>query len=343
MLLACALAFVVPFELFLFAYVVLGPLHYLTEISWLHRRNYFVRGRYDYLWLVGLCAAVVVLLLTHRAFMWRSVLIWLAFGWALALVLFATRRAQALFIAGALAVGWLCRHLTGYQVLFSLFLPTIIHVYLFTGAFILYGALKRKCLWGYCSLSVFILCGALCFLPVAIGASASEWVRQTYQSFAGLNYNLASAFRFADIRTVNDIYTTPSGLWLMRLIAFAYTYHYLNWFSKTSIIKWHRVSRRQLAGIVLLWLASVGLYLYDYRTGLIALLFLSLLHVFLEFPLNYRTLIGIGRELRHVLRTEKSVAGSRQAMCPRQTASASTHKMRKPNSSGRRVRSGACE
>src|ERR1043165_8274637 len=94
MLLACALAFVVPFELFLFAYVVLGPLHYLTEISWLHRRNYFVRGRYDYLWLVGLCAAVVVLLLTHRAFMWRPVLIWFAFGWALALTLFGTAPAQ---------------------------------------------------------------------------------------------------------------------------------------------------------------------------------------------------------------------------------------------------------
>src|SRR5205085_1125342 len=206
------------------------------------------------------------------------------------------------FIAGALVTGWLCRHLSVYQVLFSLFLPTIIHVYLFTGAFILYGALKRRSLWGYASLSVFVLCGALCFLPVTFGASASQWVQQTYQSFAGLNYNLARVFRFADIRGVNDIYTTQSGLWLMRLIAFAYTYHYLNWFSKTSIIKWHRVSRRQLVGIALLWVASIGLYLYDYRTGLVALLFLSLLHVFLEFPLNYRTFAGIGRELRYSLR-----------------------------------------
>ncbi|PYS88581.1 MAG: hypothetical protein DMF64_20195 [Acidobacteria bacterium] len=310
MLMACALAFVMPFELFLFAYVVLGPLHYLTEISWLHRRNYFVRGRYDYLWLVGLCAAVVGLSLTHSALIWRPVLVWLAFGCALALVLFATRRAQVLFLAGALVVGWLCRHLSSYQVLFSLFLPTIIHVYLFTGAFILYGALKRRSLWGYASLLVFILCGALCFLPVAGGASANAWVQQTYESFAVLNYDLARVFRFADIRAVNDIYTAQSGLWLMRAIAFAYTYHYLNWFSKTSIIKWHRVSRRQLIGILALWLLSIGLYLYDYRTGLLALLFLSLLHVFLEFPLNYRTLAGIGRELRHGLARPARLTGA---------------------------------
>ena len=43
MLLALTLAYVVPFELLLFAYVVLGPAYYATEISWLHDRKYFVR------------------------------------------------------------------------------------------------------------------------------------------------------------------------------------------------------------------------------------------------------------------------------------------------------------
>src|SRR5262245_7429478 len=41
---SCLLAFVYPFELFLFSYAVLGPLHYLTEISWLHERNYFTEA-----------------------------------------------------------------------------------------------------------------------------------------------------------------------------------------------------------------------------------------------------------------------------------------------------------
>ena len=38
---ACVAAYLFPFELFLFSYAVLGPLHYLTEISWLHERKLF--------------------------------------------------------------------------------------------------------------------------------------------------------------------------------------------------------------------------------------------------------------------------------------------------------------
>src|SRR3979409_1123704 len=44
MVVACILAYLIPFELFLFSYAVLGPLHYLTEISWLHDRKYFTEG-----------------------------------------------------------------------------------------------------------------------------------------------------------------------------------------------------------------------------------------------------------------------------------------------------------
>jgi hypothetical protein len=42
MLAALALTYIVPFELLLLAYVVLGPAHYATEISWLHDRKYFL-------------------------------------------------------------------------------------------------------------------------------------------------------------------------------------------------------------------------------------------------------------------------------------------------------------
>ena len=49
MLVSCAIAFVLPFELFLFSYAVLGPLHYLTEISWLHKSNYYT----NIYWLSG--------------------------------------------------------------------------------------------------------------------------------------------------------------------------------------------------------------------------------------------------------------------------------------------------
>ncbi|MEZ4686061.1 MAG: hypothetical protein R3B47_08345 [Bacteroidia bacterium] len=33
------------FELFLFSYAFLGPLHYLTEINWLQKRSYFVSDK----------------------------------------------------------------------------------------------------------------------------------------------------------------------------------------------------------------------------------------------------------------------------------------------------------
>jgi len=89
---------------------------------------------------------------------------------------------------------------------------------------------------------------------------------------------------------------------VMRLIAFAYTYHYLNWFSKTSIIKWHEVPKRRLVGIVAAWIGSVGVYVYDYAMGLSLLYMVSLLHVLLEFPLNHKTFVGIAGELRGLIR-----------------------------------------
>ena len=68
MIVSCVLAYIIPFELFLFAYAVLGPLHYLTEISWLHDRKYFVeakrardkRARRAWLMLVTVTLAVML-------------------------------------------------------------------------------------------------------------------------------------------------------------------------------------------------------------------------------------------------------------------------------------------
>src|SRR5207245_573498 len=45
MLSALGLAYLLPFELLLIAYAVLGPARYLTEISWLHDRQYFLSAK----------------------------------------------------------------------------------------------------------------------------------------------------------------------------------------------------------------------------------------------------------------------------------------------------------
>src|SRR5438874_12530195 len=55
-LVSFAIALYLPFQLFLFAYAILGPGHYLTEISWLHKRRFFTKGSYDPWILAGLAA-----------------------------------------------------------------------------------------------------------------------------------------------------------------------------------------------------------------------------------------------------------------------------------------------
>src|ERR1700751_4001163 len=69
MLFRTAIAFIIPFKLFLFVYAVLGPLHYLTEISWLDKRNYFIGKKWQ-IWPYLL----VALLLTISLFNDRSAL-----------------------------------------------------------------------------------------------------------------------------------------------------------------------------------------------------------------------------------------------------------------------------
>lgn len=112
-----------------------------------------------------------------------------------------------------------------------------------------------------------------------------------------LNFHLINIFHLDNLSEVGDVFVKNSGFVIMRFIAFAYTYHYLNWFSKTSVIKWHQVPKKTFAITIAVWLLSAGLYIYDYNLGLTALFFLSFLHVFLEFPLNVVSFTGIGKEL----------------------------------------------
>jgi hypothetical protein len=73
-------------------------------------------------------------------------------------------------------------------------------------------------------------------------------------------------------------------------------YHYLNWFSKTEVIRWHKVPKARFILVIGLWLLACGLYIYDYGIGLTFLFFLSFTHVLLEFPLNMVSIFGIGKE-----------------------------------------------
>ena len=303
MLLSCMVAFIIPFELFLFSYAVLGPLHYLTEIGWLHKRNYFVHGKRDFLWL-----SLMALMITLSNFGFKptyslgNLAPFIAIFSAIAFVLIRSPYLKIVAILLAVVAGSLINDQLFYTIFFLVFLPTILHVFLFTGSFILIGALKSKSSSGISSLFVFIACAASFFIftPSQGLHEVNEYIQNSYKDFSILNRFMLSGLDSVNLYSNSVTYAifhSPEGLMIMRFIAFSYTYHYLNWFSKTSVIKWHEVDKRYLIGTIVTWIASVGVYLYDYRTGLKFLFFLSFLHVFLEFPLNFRTFLDIGKEM----------------------------------------------
>lgn len=319
MLGSAALAFVLPFETFLLAYAVLGPLHYLTQISWLHERNYFTQGQRDWIPLAGLTVVMTVVSLFGMANPgWNTglsvdLILW-CLGWSLITV--ATKD-TALRVAGGVGLAvlaWLTHGMTASIVFGGLWLPTIVHVFVFTGLFILYGCAKSRSVTGWLSFAVFLGCGALTLLLNVgnLGYEASPYVHETYTGMMGkMHVNLMNTTKFSDLITFTGVPGGQFAPWpslesmlsddvsirFGRFIAFAYTYHYLNWFSKTSVIRWHEVPKSRLVAVVVIWLLSIGLYAIDYGTGLRWLLLLSFAHVILEFPLDWKTILAIPREL----------------------------------------------
>lgn len=306
MLISTVIAFVLPFELFLFSYAVLGPLHYLTEISWLHQRNYFVKGKFDYLWLILLALFGSLSYFGFKNFDSIADFVpYVALLSALSFLIFKDWYLKTLAIIVIFISAAFLNDTAFYLVFFLIFLPTIIHVFLFTGSFILYGALKTRSVSGIISLFVFIGCALSFFLynPDINGYAVNDYIRNSYEEFTLLNIYLIDFFHLGDLKEFENmsagmIFSSGAGITVMRFIAFAYTYHYLNWFSKTSVIKWHKVDKKYLIATVLIWLSAVGIYAADYRMGLKFLFFLSFMHVFLEFPLNCKTFIEIGKEIK---------------------------------------------
>lgn len=449
MLVTAALAFFMPFETFLLAYAFLGPLHYLTEISWLHDRQYFSKGKYDFVVLL-----VVGVLLSIAAFASDFGYDWEIYKQFVELNLFDKLLVFALFasvlfalvkniIIKVISIAFLYVFVAGWlspekavendsnTLIFALtsLVPTLIHVYVFTGLFMLYGALKSRSKSGLWQMLGFVCIPLMLVFTFPINSKhgfLSNYGKSAYYAdgngFHNTNLSILSHFNFipnvtnedyvnyvlkskdfiadsvkygfvlekyyslkrynvagkdtvvryqlvgnlyndiiwndslspikkpakmaldslfpivkknyinelakpyltkkkalyrvenpdspyymkplklSQMLSSNDkhidnwIYYSGIGIMLMRFIAFAYLYHYLNWFSKTEVIRWHKVPKARFVGVIVLWLASCGFYLYDYSLGLSVLFFLSFTHVLLEFPLNIVSIVGIGKE-----------------------------------------------
>lgn len=343
MLLSCAAAFVMPFEVFLFAYAVMGPLHYLTEISWLHDRQYFTKGKYDniVLWIIG-----ILILLESLAYRngwdfpfdssFGNKIIFVALTGSLLMVfvknvlikifglLFILIISQGIFKADSR---------DGLAFLIGALLPTLIHVYVFTGFFMLFGALKSRSKSGLLSVVVFVVCPLLLFYLFRDRTfiEVTQYGQNSYKAdgngFFDTNLSFLTEMFHVQFPQLKDaagnllyytnadgtqvpapdytnaadvVFHSQAGILLMRFIAFAYTYHYLNWFSKTEVIRWHKVPKLRFVGVLVLWVTSLILYGVNYSLGLRWLYFLSFCHVLLEFPLNMVSITGIGKELNSI-------------------------------------------
>lgn len=314
-LISLLLAYMIPFQLFIFAYAIIGPLHYLTEINWLHRKAYFIGNRR---WIVLPVSLAIVFgipqLLSLNAFQsvpwiskgwidvgftWINGCIWLAliaaFGWV-----FLPKASWriTLLIAGVVSVFWL-RNLQTYNIWIGLLVPTLIHVYLFTLLFMAYGSLKNKSKAGWISCTLlFCVPFLIWLLPVTIDNQILDSLKQIFQqnNFHVLNATMGRVLGYADGTT---FYFFEKPYYKMQVfIAFAYLYHYLNWFSKTSVIGWHRsLDQQKVIYLATIWILMVGLVIYNYQLAVTLLLTLSVLHVFLEFPLNFISIRGLIQEL----------------------------------------------
>jgi hypothetical protein len=279
---AFGLAYLVPFELLLLSYVVLGPAHYLTEISWLHDRKYFVPHRGVAL---GLALIAVVAALIDNA-SWFGFVMWAAFIVCLLVAATSTAGEGAVLMMIATAVT-LPMAISGQSLaVIGILLPTLVHVSLFTLVFMTLGACRSGSR-AQAGLIAGYLVAITCILAVPPSAATGipAFVQASQDYFGNVAPALGRLFGIPGLKLDSR---------LTGLLAFVYTYHYLNWFIKADVIRWYKIPRPRLALVAGASAAATALYFYDYGIGFLVLLALSLVHVVLEFPLNGLALRELG-------------------------------------------------
>ncbi len=273
MLAALAITYLVPFELLLLSYVVLGPAHYFTEISWLHDRKYFLPHRNVAFGLAGV--AVVAALIDNAS--WFGFVIWMAFV-ACALLTTTTAAQSAALTIVALGVTAMMALNGSSLAVVGILLPTLIHVSLFTLAFMTLGAYRSGSKAQALLVAVYLMAiGIILVEPPSAATQIPAFAKAGQEYFGNVGPALGRLLGIANLRLDTR---------LTSLLAFVYTYHYLNWFIKADVIRWAEIPRSRLALVAAASAASTALYFYNYAFGFTVLLALSLVHVVLEFPLN---------------------------------------------------------
>lgn len=314
-------AFSFPFELFLFSYIVLGPLHYMTEINWLDKKNYFLNESSDKKGFLIIAGIVLILIMAgyvvnelghweftqgiHNSLLqftssenidhyveWSSTILFIAVFFSFIYLLTNSWRNRIVLTLVCFLLSFFYYRNPTVLIWFGVFLPTIIHVYFFTILFMWFGTKKSGSSWGVANiismfLALFLIVGAD-IRPVSNSINPFVMDMTIASNFHAVNYTINEMFGLVKNNKIN--FYAPFVWKAQIFIAFAYTYHYLNWFSKTSIIKWHQIERKKLIAALSIWVIAVALYTVNFKAGSLALFVLSALHVILEFPLNMLSL-----------------------------------------------------
>jgi hypothetical protein len=271
----CAvLAHVLPATTWLCAYAVLGPAHYLTEISWLHDRKYFVSR--PGLWMIAALAVLMIMLVrphapeAYGAFCaLLGGLVAAGLGLSLVATALATVVLAGVGVAGGM-LGW------GFVLALVVLVPTVIHVFAFTLMFMASGASRTRQTKDWLPVAALALAAASFVVLPTVDMGDGSLMKTATHSFP---------------RLLEMLSTTGAGvaLRLVGFLGFAYAYHYLNWFLKTGWLGWHRVSSRRLLLLIGAWAVVMLAYAQNIVLGLFVSLPLSLGHVLLELPLNMQT------------------------------------------------------
>jgi len=324
-LLSLYISITIPFELFLFSYTILGPIHYLTEINWLKDNDYFIYSKpkwYLVFFTLTILLSIYPLSLYFVTNQQSSILqvtrvfgekinSFLLIGFLFAFCLMFFKQNLKIIIAlSILTLGSLLlpKFLPDFFIFIGIFLPTIVHVYFFTIVFVLFGAIKSKSKYGiYLSVLLLIVPWFIAFWPLNFNAYKPS--NKIVHFFLDSNFSSLGTYIGQKINVLengNFKILSNLGLRIQVFITFSYTYHYLNWFSKTSIIGWkNNLSKLKCLMILIFWILSVALYIYDFKTGFTALFVLSFLHVFLEFPLNALSIKELSKYLIKRIRFHK--------------------------------------
>lgn len=304
---ALFLAYILPFKLFLISYAILGPLHYITEINWIRDKQYFIQTKN---WVVICLIFCCIIALPHwfnffninnlNSKLSNSIsflqnksnsLIFICFFLPIILLYIKNKRKIFIAITLLVIVSFLLVNLSSFNLWVGILVPTVIHVYLFTLLFMWYGSVKSNSKIGFFNvvlLAIIPFLIAFFPLPTKLYSVPLSYVVETYtvSKFYILNTEISKLLNLSDGSSFNFSNSLTTKIQLF--ISFAYTYHYFNWFSKTTVIGWHKnINKQKTIAFLVLWLLSVSLYVINYKLGLIVLFFLSYAHVFLEFPINF--------------------------------------------------------